>query len=63
MENFREALREEGIDIKALSSEVSGQGRDLYSRIARRMGVRAFDRQQDVLDFIDYLAQNVVWES
>ncbi|MCF8127462.1 MAG: hypothetical protein K9N10_03030 [Deltaproteobacteria bacterium] len=63
MENFREALREEGIDIKTLSSEVSSQGRDLYSRIARRMGVRAFERQQDVLDYMDYLAQDVARKS
>jgi hypothetical protein len=51
VEGFRKALREEGIDMKALSI-------DIYPKIARRMGVRAFERQQDVSDFIDYLAQN-----
>ena len=52
MEGFRKALGEEGIQMKKPSKEV-------YPKIARRMGVRAFERQQDVLDFMDYLAQNV----
>jgi len=59
LESFRRALDEEGIDMKVLSPEISRQSPDLYSKIARRMGVRAFDRQQDVLDFMDYLAENV----
>lgn len=51
VEGFRKALNEEGIDLRTLST-------DTYPKIARRMGVRAFDRQQDVFDFMDYLAQN-----
>ncbi len=51
VEGFRKALEEEGIDMKALST-------DIYPKIARRMGVRAFERQQDVFDYMDYLAQN-----
>ena len=56
VEDFRKALDEERIDLKTLST-------DIYPKIARRMGVRAFERQQDVLDFMDYLAQNAVRES
>jgi hypothetical protein len=56
LEGFRKALDEEGIDMKKLSM-------DSYPKIARRMGVRAFERQQDVLDFMDYLAENVARES
>ena len=52
VEGFRKALDEEGIDRKMLSM-------DIYPKIAQRMGVRAFERQQDVFDFMDYLAQNV----
>ena len=51
VEAFRKALDEEGLDMKTLSN-------DIYPKIARRMGVRAFEQQQDVFDFIDYLAKN-----
>lgn len=63
VESFRKALDEEEIDMKVLSTEISRQRPDVYLQIARRMGVRAFERQQDVLDFMDYLAENVAHES
>ena len=63
VDDFRKALDEEMIDAKELSREISKQPIELYSKIARRMGVRAFERQQDVLDFMDYLAEDVARKS
>lgn len=58
-EDFKNALTEEGIKPKTLSTENPLERRKIYTKIAGKMGVRAFDRQQDVLDFIDYLAHIV----
>ena len=58
VEGFRKALNEEGIEIKTLSVDFFKQSPGIYLKIARRMGIRAAERQQDVLDFMDYLALN-----
>jgi len=61
-EGFRKALNEEGIEMKTLSMDTFKQRPDIYPKIARRMGIRAIERQQDVLDFMDYLALNATQE-
>lgn len=63
VEDFRKALNEEGIEIKTLSMDTFKQSPGIYPKIARRMGIRAIERQQDVLDFMDYLARNATQES
>lgn len=58
MERFQQAVAEEGIDVKALQSQEPEQVRETWEKIARRMRIMASQRQQDVLDFVDYLAKN-----
>jgi hypothetical protein len=58
VESFQKAVAEEGVDVKALQSQEPEQVRETWERIARRMGIMASQRQQDVLDFIAYLAKN-----
>jgi len=62
IEGFRKALNEEEIEIKMLSMDALKQSPGIYPKVARRMGIRAVERQQDVLDFMDYLARNATQE-
>lgn len=59
VDDFKRALSEEGIEIKDLAHGDQSQNNELYERIRRRMGLRAGQRQQDVYDFIAYLAQRI----
>jgi len=59
LDDFKRALSDEGIDPGQLSPEKRDQGTELHERIRRRMGLRAGQRQQDVHDFIAYLAQRI----
>jgi hypothetical protein len=54
---FKRAVEEEGLDLEALKSRDPDQQREGYERIRRRMGLKAAQRQQDVYDFIAYLAK------
>ena len=56
VESFRQAVAAEGVD---LSQVKSGDAASL-EKIRKRMGVRAGYRQQDVHDFLGYLAKQVV---
>jgi hypothetical protein len=58
MKSFQKAVTEEGIDLEALQSQEPDQVRRTWEKIARRMGIVASRRQQDVLDFVAYLAKN-----
>jgi hypothetical protein len=60
MERFQQAVAEEGIDLEALQSQEPEQVRETWEKIARRMRIMASQRQQDVLDFVAYLAKNRV---
>jgi hypothetical protein len=57
METFKRAADEEGADLKQLKSRDPDQQREGYERIRRKMGLKAAQRQQDVYDFIAYLAK------
>ncbi|MCG6878522.1 MAG: hypothetical protein LJE96_05160 [Deltaproteobacteria bacterium] len=57
---FRNAAKGEGIDLDALPSEDPDKRRDVFAQIAGRMGIKAFERQQDVLDFMDHLAKHAL---
>jgi hypothetical protein len=57
MEGFRKAVEEEGLDLQDLKSQDPGQQREGYERIRRKMGIKAAHRQQDVYDFIAFLAK------
>jgi hypothetical protein len=54
---FMKASAEEGIKIEDLNSMEAAQLQDSYERIRRRMDIKAGQRQQDVYDFIAYLAK------
>jgi predicted CopG family antitoxin len=56
MSRFKEVVKEEGLDVKELRSGDPGQLREQYETIRRKMGIKASQRQQDVHDFIAYLA-------
>jgi len=55
---FHKAVVDEGIDLKALASQTPDQAREPLEAIARRMGLVASKRQQDLLDFVAFLAKN-----
>lgn len=54
IKHFQMALIEEGIDLEALSNQ--GSAARTLEKIARRMGIVASRRQQDLLDFMACLA-------
>lgn len=58
MEAFKRAVEEEGLELQDLKSQDPDQQREAYERIRRKMGIKAFQRQQDVLDFIAYLVKS-----
>jgi hypothetical protein len=53
---FAKAIKEEGFNVKELRSGNPAQLREKYDTIRRKMGIKASQRQQDVYDFIAYLA-------
>ena len=57
MEAFKKAVEEVGIDLQDLQSQDPGQLVEQYEKIRRKMGIKAAQRQQDVYDFIAYLAK------
>ena len=56
LDAFKKAAADEGIDPARLRSGDTATLRDEFEKIRRRMGLRAGQRQQDVWDFIAYLA-------
>ena len=59
MEAFKRAVEEAGIDLQELRSQDPGQLAEQYEKIRRKMGIKAAQRQQDVLDFIAYLVKSL----
>jgi hypothetical protein len=57
IQSARKALSEEGIGIQELLSGTPSTLKDTYERIRRRMSIKAGQRQQDVYDFLAYLAR------
>lgn len=57
VEAFKKAAAEEGVDLKQLASQNPDQSRKQYEKIRQRMGIKASQRQQDVWDFMAYLAK------
>ena len=57
MEAFKRALEEVGIDLQDLRSQDPAQLAEQYEKIRRKMDIKAAHRQQDVYDFIAYLAK------
>ena len=57
IEAFKKAAAAEGIDLEQLRSRGPAELRNHYEKIRRRMGIRAAQRQQDVWDFMAYLAK------
>jgi len=57
MEAFKRAAEEVGIDLQDLRSQDPGQLTEQYEKIRRKMGIKAAQRQQDVYDFIAFLAK------
>ena len=57
MEAFKRAVEEVGIDLQELRSQDPGQLAEQYEKIRRKMDIKAAHRQQDVYDFIAYLAK------
>ena len=57
MADFKKAVAEENTDIQELRREGSDQLPEKFEKIRRRMGLKAGQRQQDVYDFIAYLAK------
>jgi len=57
--SFKKVVEEEGIDLKDLRSQEPAALLEQYEKIRRKMNIKAGLRQQDVLDFITYLAKNV----
>ena len=53
---FRKVVDEAGFTVDQLRSKEPDQLRDLYQKIARKMGIKATLRQQDLFDFISHLA-------
>lgn len=56
---LKRAAAEEGIDFRELGSQDARQMAEKYETIRRKMGLKAAQRQQDVLDFVAYLARLV----
>jgi hypothetical protein len=57
METFKKAVEEMGIELQDLQSQDPGQPAEQYEKIRRKMGLKAAQRQQDVYDFIAFLAK------
>ena len=55
--DFKDAVAEKGFDIQELRSQDPDQLREPYEAIRREMGIQAGQRQQDVYDFLAYLAK------
>lgn len=54
---FQKVVDEAGFTVEQLRSQEPDQGRELYQKIARKMGIKAAQRQQDLFDFIAHLAK------
>jgi hypothetical protein len=54
IEALKKAAAEEGVDLRQLKA---GASKETLEKLRKRMGVRASSRQQDVHDFILYLAK------
>ena len=52
---LKKAAAAEGIDLKQLKTAGS---QDQYEKLRKKMGIKAAQRQQDVWDFLAYLAKN-----
>jgi hypothetical protein len=59
IQSARKAMSEEGIGSQKLLSGRPSTLQDTFERIRRRMGIQAGQRQQDVYDFLAYLARLV----
>ncbi|MGB7220290.1 MAG: hypothetical protein WBD07_15940 [Vicinamibacterales bacterium] len=57
VEALKKAAAAEGIDLKQLKAGAPG-GNDQLEKLRKQMGIRAGSRQQDVWDFIAYLAKH-----
>jgi hypothetical protein len=57
IEAFKRAVEEVGIDPQELQSQDPSPLAEQYEKIRRKMGIKAAQRQQDVYDFIAYLAK------
>lgn len=57
LEAFKRALREERMDLDQMRAQDPDRQQEDYERIRRKMGLKAAQRQQDVLDFIALLAR------
>jgi hypothetical protein len=55
---FEKALAEEGIGLKELEEQDPAKPGGIVERIGRKLGIRAGQRQQDLLDFLIYLGKN-----
>ena len=56
MDLFRKVVDEAGFTVDQLRSQEPDQARARYQKIARKMGIKAAQRQQDLFDFISHLA-------
>ena len=59
MASFRKILADEGIDPKDLEPNNSVVEQELFERIRQLMGLKAAFRQQDVFNFIAFLAKSL----
>ncbi len=55
---FKKAVAEEEFDLRELRSDDPSQLTEKYEKIRRKMGLKAARRQQDVFDFLAYLAKS-----
>jgi hypothetical protein len=55
--SFKKVVKEEGIDLQKLQSQGPDHLGEQYEKIRRKMGIKATHRQQDVLDFMAFLAK------
>jgi hypothetical protein len=54
---LKKAAAAEGVDLKQLKSGGSPEAKAQYEKLRKKMGIRAAQRQQDVWDFLAYLAK------
>ena len=59
MASFKKILADENIDTKDFLSGDPALQKELFEKIRQSMGLRAVFRQQDVFDFIAYLARSL----
>ena len=57
LDAFKKAAAAEGIDLRQLKSQAPAQSKGAFEKIRKKMGIRAGERQQDVWDFLAYLAK------